>query len=178
MAAAKGEGMGRAIRLGLDGLYRACGFIAALCLVAVLLIILAQIGARWAGLQFPGSTSYAGYAMAGASFFALAYTLNHGAHIRVSLVIGRFTGTTRRIAEAWCLLVATSLSVYFAWYAIKAVQVSRLINDISQGQDATPLWIPQLVMAVGTVVLAIAFADHLVRLLLGHAITSEERTQE
>jgi TRAP-type C4-dicarboxylate transport system permease small subunit len=175
---AMGRTMGRAVRRGLDGLYRACGFIAALFLVAVLLIILAQIGARWAGVQFPGSSSYAGYAMAGASFFALAYTLNHGAHIRVSLVIGRLTGTARRVAEFWCLLVATGLSVYFAWYAIKAVQVSRMIRDVSQGQDATPLWIPQLFMAAGTVVLAIAFADHLIRLLLGHAITTDERTQE
>ena len=178
MAAPKGKGAGRAIRLGLDGLYRACGLIAAGFLVAVLLIILAQIGARWLGVQFPGSTSYAGYAMAGASFFALAYTLNHGAHIRVSLVISRLTGTARRIAEFWCLAVATGLSVYFAWFAIKAVQTSRLINDISQGQDATPLWIPQLVMAIGTVVLAIAFADHLIRLLIGHELTTEERTQE
>jgi TRAP-type C4-dicarboxylate transport system permease small subunit len=168
----------RAIRLGLDGLYRVCGLIAAIFLVAVLVIILAQIGARWLGVQFPGSTAYAGYAMAGASFFALAYTLNHGAHIRVSLVISRFTGTARRVVEIWCLLIATALSLYFAWYAIKAVQISRLINDISQGQDATPLWIPQLVMAAGTVVLAIAFTDHLVRLLLGHAITTDERTQE
>lgn len=178
MTAPKGEGVARAIRLGLDGLYRVCGVIAALFLVAVLLIILAQIGARWLGLQFPGSTSYAGYAMAGASFFALAYTLNHGAHIRVSLVISRLTGPARRLVELWCLLIATGLSVYFAWYAIKSVRISRLINDISQGQDATPLWIPQLVMATGTVVLAIAFADHLIRLLLGHELTSEERTQE
>ena len=173
-----GEGVARAIRLGLDGLYRICGVIAALFLVAVLLIILAQIGARWLGLQFPGSTSYAGYATAGASFFALAYTLNHGAHIRVSLVISRLTGTARRVAELWCLSVATGLSVYFAWYAIKAVRVSHMIRDISQGQDATPLWIPQLVMAIGTVVLAIAFADHLIRLLLGHELTTDERPQE
>ncbi len=170
--------LGRALRLGLDTLYRACGVIAAAFLVAVLLIILAQIGARWLGIQFPGSTAYAGYAMAGASFMALAYTLNHGAHIRVALLIGRLTGMARRVAEFWCLLIATGLSVYFAWYAIKAVRISRLINDISQGQDATPLWIPQLVMVVGTVVLAIAFADHLIRLLLGHAITTDERPQE
>ena len=177
MAAAKGAAMSRVIRSGLDGLYRICGFIAALFLVAVLVIILAQIGARWLGLQFPGSTSYAGYAMAGASFFALAYTLNHGAHIRVSLVISRLTGTARRLVELWCLLVATGLSIYFAWYAIRAVRVSHMIRDISQGQDATPLWIPQLVMAIGTVVLAIAFADHLIRLLMGGRITTDERTQ-
>lgn len=171
------EVIGRAARQVLDGMYRACGFIAALFLIAVLVVILLQIGARWLGLQFPGSTAYAGYAMAGASFFGLAYALNHNAHIRVSLVISRLSGRARRLVEIWCLVIATGLSGYFAWYAIKAVQISRLIDDISQGQDATPLWIPQLVMAVGTVVLAIAFADHLVRLLLGGPITTDEKSQ-
>jgi TRAP-type C4-dicarboxylate transport system permease small subunit len=168
---------GRALRSGLDGLYRLCGVVAALFLIAVLAIILLQIGARWLGLQFPGSTAYAGYAMAGASFFGLAYALNHGAHIRVSLFISRLEGRARRLVELWCLAIATGLSAYFAWYAVKSVRISLLINDISQGQDATPLWIPQLVMAVGTVVLTIAFADHLVRLLMGEPISSDERAQ-
>ena len=35
-------------------------------------------------------------------------------------------------------------------------------NDISTGNDATPLWIPQLAMAAGTLVLLIAFVDELV----------------
>jgi TRAP-type C4-dicarboxylate transport system permease small subunit len=170
--------IGRAVRVGLDGLYRLCGLVAALFLVALLLIILAQIGARWLGVQFPGSTSYAGYCMAGASFFALAYTLNHGAHIRVSLFIGQLTGAPRRAAELWCLAIAAGLAWYFAWYAIKAVRISRLIHDISQGQDATPLWIPQSFMAMGTVVLAIAFTDHLVRVLRGGELPGEEAAQE
>jgi uncharacterized membrane protein YcjF (UPF0283 family) len=36
-------------------------------------------------------------------------------------------------------------------------------NDISTGNDATPLWLPQLAMAAGTVVLLIALVDELVR---------------
>jgi TRAP-type C4-dicarboxylate transport system permease small subunit len=35
-------------------------------------------------------------------------------------------------------------------------------HDISTGNDATPLWIPQLVMALGTVIFALAFIDELV----------------
>ena len=35
-------------------------------------------------------------------------------------------------------------------------------NDISTGNDATPLWIPQLAMAVGGLVLAVAFVDALI----------------
>lgn len=168
----------RLLRSALDGLYRSCGFIAALFLIAVLLIILAQIITRWLGIQFPGSSSYAGYAMAGASFFALAYTLNHRAHIRVSLFIGQLHGRARWLAEFWCLVIASGLSLYFAWYAVNAVRVSRLIRDVSQGQDATPLWIPQLVMAAGTIVLAIAFLDHLVRLLAGGRVLLDDVKEE
>ena len=39
---------------------------------------------------------------------------------------------------------------------------SRQFNDISTGNDATPLWIPQLAMALGTLILLIAFIDELV----------------
>ncbi len=155
------------MRRVLDGLYAVCGVIAAGALLVLLLVILAQILVRWLGLTFPGSTDYAGYFMAAASFFALAYALNHGAHIRVSLLLTRLQGRARRIGELWCLGIGSFLAWYFAFYAVKAVRVSYLIHDISQGQDATPIWIPQLSMAIGTVVFAIALTDHLVRVAMG-----------
>ncbi len=155
------------MRRVLDGLYTVCGVIGACALLVLLLVILAQIFARWAGLTFPGSTDYAGYFMAASSFFALAYALNHGAHIRVNLLLTRLEGRARRLAELWCLAIGSFLAWYFAFYAVKAVRVSYLINDVSQGQDATPIWIPQLSMAIGTVVFAIALTDHLLRIALG-----------
>jgi len=39
-------------------------------------------------------------------------------------------------------------------------------NDVSQGQDATPLWIAQSPILVGAIILAIALTDNLVTLLL------------
>ncbi|MEO7725639.1 MAG: hypothetical protein ABIS45_00110, partial [Burkholderiales bacterium] len=42
---------------------------------------------------------------------------------------------------------------------------SYTFNDISQGSDATPLWIPQISMALGTIVLWVAFVDALVGLI-------------
>ena len=44
---------------------------------------------------------------------------------------------------------------------------SHAFNDISTGNDATPLWIPQLSMALGAVVLLIAFIDEWVQELRG-----------
>ncbi|GBD44138.1 hypothetical protein HRbin40_01621 [bacterium HR40] len=155
------------LRRALDGLYLAGAMLAASFTVVMLAVILAQILARWIGFGFPGATEYAGYCMAASFFFALAYAFDRGAHIRVHLLLSRLAGRARRIAELWCLLVAGGLAWYFAFYAIRAVRVSRLIGDVSQGQDATPLWIPQLSMAIGAVLFAVALTDHALRLLVG-----------
>ena len=49
-----------------------------------------------------------------------------------------------------------------AFYSARLVFVSWDFNDISTGNDATPLWIPQLAMAFGSLVLVIALVDALV----------------
>jgi len=155
----------RILRKVLDGLYLACGLTGAGFLIAILGLILAQMIARWTGNVFPGGTDYAGYAMAGASFLALAYALNRGAHIRVTLLLNSL-GPRRRLAEIWCYGVAAVTAVFFARYAVRANIWSHRLNDVSQGQDATPLWIPQIVMSVGTCVLALALVDQFLRVLL------------
>lgn len=156
--------IGRALRPILDKVYLAGGIIAALCLIGILFLIVVQMVARWTGEVFVGAPDYAGYCMAASSFLAFAYALNHGAHIRVSLLLN-VLGKWRVIGEIWCFGIGTFLSVFFARYAIKMTWWSYKFGDVSQGQDATPLWIPQMAMVIGTVVLAIAFIDHLVQLI-------------
>ena len=54
------------------------------------------------------------------------------------------------------------LAGLLAYYSIRLAYLSFDFNDISTGNDATPLWLPQLTMALGTAVLAIALVDELV----------------
>ena len=160
-----GKPLGQKIRKILDGLYLASGVTASFFLIAILVLILSQMLARWTGSVITGAPDYTGYCMAAASFLALPYALNKGAHIRVSLLLG-VLGRFRRWGEIWCFGVASYLSVFFAYHAIKMTNASLKWHDISQGQDATPIWIPQIAMCVGTVILAISFIDHLVSLIL------------
>ncbi len=153
------------MRPWLDRLYLTSGLAASLFLVLILLLISAQMVARWSGAIITGAPDYTGYSMAAASFLAMPYALNRGAHIRVSLLLNAL-GRYRRIGEIWCFSVASYLSVYFAYYAIKSTRESYVFNDISQGQDATPLWIPQIAMCIGLVILAISFIDHLISLVV------------
>ena len=103
--------------------------------------------------------------MATASFLAMAYALGKGAHIRVSLLLAAL-GRHRFWGEIWALAIGSVIGAYLAYYAIKGAYWSHKLNDISQGQDATPMWIPQLSMAIGATILAVALIDHLIRALL------------
>ena len=181
----------------LDRLYLASGVLAAIFMVTILLLIIAQMAARWTGITFEGSTEFAGYAMAATSFFALAHAFGRGAHIRVSILLN-LNSFTRMWLDAAAMLVAAVIATYFARYAVKTNFLSEMLNDRTQGQDQipewfvsllsmistapdnwaalwqgtgdawiyTPVWVPQIPMSIGTVLLAIALWDHLVRLLV------------
>jgi TRAP-type C4-dicarboxylate transport system permease small subunit len=159
------DGEANIFRRGLDFVYDLAAWLSALCLVAILVVITAQVVARWMGIPFHGSNEYAGYFMAAASFLAFAHTLNRGAHIRVGLLINAL-GQRRFWGELWSLAIASAASTYLAWYAVKMVYWSWKLNDVSQGQDVTPLWIAQTPLAVGAVMLAICLIDNLVTLLV------------
>jgi len=167
----------RIIRATLDKVYLICGALAALSVVLILALIAVEMVTRWAGVSVRGTGDYAGYAIASASFLALAYTFNHGDHIRVELLLSRL-GPNRRLGEIWSLAVAALLALYFAYYAIKMTYWSYLLHDVSQGQDATPLWIPQLTMSIGVTVFAIALVDQLIRRLFGRLPQSGDRSVE
>ena len=151
----------------LDRLYDAAAYLAALFLIGTLAMVVAGILGRLLGFQVRGSDAYAGYFMAGAGFLALAHTLVRGEHIRVSLVLEHVGVRTRRALERWALGAAAALAIAFAYFSVRLAWQSYALHDISTGNDATPLWLPQLSMAVGTVVFAIAFVDQFVRELAG-----------
>jgi TRAP-type C4-dicarboxylate transport system permease small subunit len=149
------------MRRFLDALYDAAAALAGLCMLALLGMVLLGIAGRALHFHLPGSDAYAGYLMAGAGFLALAHTLKRGEHIRVTLLLGRLQGRARRALELWSLAAASGLAALLAFYSARLVWQSRAFNDISTGSDATPLWLPQLGMALGTLVLLVALVDEL-----------------
>jgi TRAP-type C4-dicarboxylate transport system permease small subunit len=150
------------VRAALDRLYTTAAWLAAAMMVGTLLMVLLGIATRLFSWFVPGTDAYAGYCMAAAGFLALAHTLKRGEHIRVTLVLERLRDGARHRLELFALAVATLLAGVFAAYSVRLAFQSFDFNDISTGNDATPLWIPQIAMAVGAVVLAIAFVDELV----------------
>jgi TRAP-type C4-dicarboxylate transport system permease small subunit len=155
------------MRKTLDNLYTASAWIAAIFMILLLVMVLLSILGRQFGFHVRGTDAYAGYMMAGAGFFALAHTLKRGEHIRVTLLLSALKPTARRYFEIFSLAAAVLLSGLLAWFSVSLAIQSYTIHDISTGNDATPLWIPQIAMALGTTILLIAFVDELISELRG-----------
>jgi TRAP-type C4-dicarboxylate transport system permease small subunit len=145
----------------LDGLFDGAAALAALLLVGVLVMVLLSILGRQLHFHVPGTDAYAGYLMAASGFLALAHTLKRGEHIRVTLLLGALHGPWKKALELWALGFASLLAGMFAFYSCRLAWQSHSFHDISTASDATPLWIPQIGMALGAVILAIAFLDEL-----------------
>jgi TRAP-type C4-dicarboxylate transport system permease small subunit len=155
------------LRRTLDALYDGAGVLAAVFLIGTLAMVLTGIAGRFFSFHVSGTDAYAGYCMAGAGFLALAHTLKRGEHIRVSLILEHVGITAHRWLERASLAVATLLAGLYAFYSVRLSYQSWQFHDISTANDASPLWIPQLTMAAGTVVLLVAFADELALELAG-----------
>ena len=152
------------MRSFLDWLYRmsgwvSAGFIAAICALVFAQVILNAVDRASTlltgsaiGLSIPSYADFTGFFLAAASFFALAFTLREGGHIRVTLFIQNTSPRLRRILEFWCIGLAAAVSIYFTWYMGLLVRDSFNFNDLSSGMIAVPLWIPQAGMLAGLVV--------------------------
>lgn len=161
------------MRKALDALYNSAAALAALFMVLLLVMVLISILGRQFNFHLPGTDAYAGYLMAGSGFLALAHTLKRGEHIRVTLLLGALKGRWKKGLELWAFGATSVLACVIAFYSCRLVWQSRSFHDISTASDATPLWIPQLAMALGTLILAIAFIDEFLLELSGKRVSLE-----
>lgn len=173
------------MRRSLDLLYRSSGWAAALFILAICALIMAQvalnlidkIASRFLGeaigLTIPSYADFTGFFLAAASFLALAHTLREGGHIRVSLVVQNLPLRVRHWVEIWCVAMAGAVTIFFTFYTALLTHESLVYHDLSPGMVAVPIWMPQAGMLFGLFVLSIALIDELVCLLGGHQASYE-----
>ena len=137
-------------------IYKFSGYLASALLIMIAVFILLGISSRIFGFYIRGLAEYSGYCMASASFFALAYTFIEGGHIRITLFLEKLSGNKKRIAEIWCLSIASLFSGYLAFYFIKMLIISYKFQERSEGADEILIWIPQTSVAIGSTIFFIS----------------------
>jgi TRAP-type C4-dicarboxylate transport system permease small subunit len=160
-------------------MYGMSGWVAAGFIVAICLLVFAQVGLNLVdrvailatghaiGLAIPSYSDFTGFFLAAASFFALAHTFREGGHIRVSVVLHALPPAGQKTADLICLTLAAGVATYFTYYAFGLTFESYSYNDLSSGLVAVPIWIPQLAIPIGLSILSIAVIDDLIGMILG-----------
>ncbi|QEQ96182.1 TRAP transporter small permease [Neptunomonas concharum] len=149
----------------LNTLYLASGYLSGLCIALITLIITSQIVGRLFGFIVPSAEDFSGYALAAATFFGLAYTFREGGHIRVTLVIQNWRPRFRYFQELCVLLFALLLVSFMSFYSVHMVWESYVFEEVSSGYVSVPIWMPQVPVALGVIVLNIAILDDVIAML-------------
>ena len=148
----------------LQKLYDICGALSGLLILAICLLISAQIAINTIGRLSPGTlpstipsyADFSGFMLAGATFLALAHTLRAGGHIRVNLVTARLPLLAKMVFEGLVLVIAAGLTGYATVFLGALVAESLHYGDVSTGIVPIPLWIPQSVACFGLGLLCVA----------------------
>ncbi len=161
------------MRSALDRLYLVSGWLAALCLVVIALMVGVQllgriadaimrlVGMRPYGLLVEGLAEIAGYLLAASSLLALASTLKAGAHIRVTILLSSLGTRGRWLFELGAFAATLAFTAYMAWRVGALALDSWRFHEVSHGLVPLQLAYPQAAMFAGLLVFNIALLDEL-----------------
>jgi len=148
-----------------DALALAAAYVAAACLVAMVLLVLAEISVGLLSRVFKSVPSgirfaweYSAYLMGASFLFGGALTLRSGMQIRVELLLRASNGRFERPLEIFSSLIGALFLAMLAWSLTNFAWQSWVSTQVS-GDTLTPLWIPQGALALATLIFALqAFA--------------------
>jgi TRAP-type C4-dicarboxylate transport system permease small subunit len=160
-AAGLGASFVAAFQRFVDALSLAAAFVAAACLVAMVLLVLAEISVGLlsrvfsqvpSGIRF--AWEYSAYLMGAAFMFGGALTLRAGMQIRVEMLLRAGNGRFERPLELFSSLIGAGFLGMLAWSLTAFTWQSWTSAQVS-GDTLTPLWIPQGALALATFIFAL-----------------------
>ncbi|WP_439598845.1 TRAP transporter small permease [Falsiroseomonas sp.] len=167
------------LRRTLDGLYALAAGLAALSLLGIFLIMVAQMLLRQFGVQVPGSDDLSAFLCVATTFLALAATFKRGELIRVGMVLERFPPAARRGAELLALTLAALIVGYITFWTGQDALFSWEIEEVAQGTVPFLLWVPKLAMPLGAGLLLVAILDEWIQVAAGlrptYVLAAEDR---
>lgn len=155
------------MRQFLDRLFAAAAALAALCVFAIFVLMIAASVGRLLLWQVGWVNDVVSWLCAAAAFLAMAHAFKHGDFVRVTLLLEKLPPPLRRGFELGSLAVAAVGIGYLAWWATRYTWESYVFNDIANNMVVIPMWIPQLSFVVGAALFLLAVLDELVLVLRG-----------
>ena len=155
------------MRRALDASFARAGHLAALCVLAIFVLMIAGSVGRIAQWRVGWINDVVSWLCAASAFLAMAHAFKHGDFVRVTLLLERLSPRVRYVFEAGSLCIAALAIGYLAFWAARSTWESWKFNDIATNMVAIPMWIPQLSFVLGAALFLLAVLDELASVLRG-----------
>ena len=168
-----------ALRRFLDALYLGAGYVAACCILLIMVLMIGQSILRELHVRTGAVNDVVSWLCAAAAFFAMAHAFKHGDFVRVTLLLEKVSPAAQRRFEMAALAIAAVAVGYLAWWANLFTWDSFVFDETAQGMLPIKMWIPQSTFAIGAILLFVAVIDELVVVVRGgrpsYVVAVEER---
>ena len=168
-----------ALRRFLDALYLGAGYVAACCILLIMVLMIGQSILRELHVRTGAVNDVVSWLCAAAAFFAMAHAFKHGDFVRVTLLLEKVSPAAQRRFEMAALAIAAVAIGYLAWWANRFTWDSYVFDETAQGMLPIKMWIPQSTFAIGAILLFVAVIDELVVVVRGgrpsYVVAVEER---
>ena len=165
------------MRRTLDNLYLAGGVLAALCVLAILVLMIGGSVGRTLNWRVSWINDIVAWLCAAAAFLGMAHSFRNGDFVRVTLLLEALGPALRRRFEIASLTVAALAVGYLGFWAARFTWESWQFNDIAGNMVPIPIWIPQMSFVIGAALFVLAVLDECVTVWRGgrpHYVTCVE----
>lgn len=104
-----------------------------------------------------------GYLLVGIAFLGAAYTLTVEGHIRIETLMERLPTKKRQRLEFVTDVLSVAFLVVFTWQMYRLVKDSYVNVSLAPTLVRTPLYLPQLLLAIGLTWLCLQLLAHIVQ---------------
>ena len=103
------------------------------------------------------SDEVSGYLLVVMTFFGIAYSLRSGSLLRIEFLLFALPKRLRGVADVVYDLITIVVCLILLWSTLRFTWITWQREAIAPTLIETPLWIPQLAMPLGMLILVIAF---------------------
>lgn len=112
------------------------------------------------------ANEYGGYCMAMICFFSYGYCLKENGHIRMNMVDKRLKGNVLHAYHIILDVVGLAVSIYMTKFLIESWIDIYQLQTRSIQVSRTLLWVPQIVLPIGSVFLCLQFVSEIIKNIL------------
>ncbi|MCA0042513.1 TRAP transporter small permease [Celeribacter litoreus] len=113
----------------------------------------------------PWATEYASYFLCAGLFAGSGWVLTEEGHIRVSLLTDKLPPKVERIFAVITALIGLTIAAFAAWHLTEYALKSLDRGSVSLYPSRTPMWVPQMVLAVSLWLLVIGIFARILELV-------------